>query len=148
MMLNEGCQVAMVEMLDAVGTGMFSVIINDIMSRIKPKDPTMYLHTMLTEIGDGYVMVKDVKTGEEKRIEADHVVLSLGVAPRADVLAEYRSAFKNVICVGDNAQPGPYPPRHQRGLHQVPGVFEGLIQKPRILPKHEQLPTKTIFRRM
>ena len=115
MMLNEGCQVAMVEMLDAVGTGMFSVIINDIMSRIKPKDPTMYLHTMLTEIGDGYVMVKDVKTGEEKRIEADHVVLSLGVAPRADVLAEYRSAFKNVICVGDNAQRGRIPHATKEG---------------------------------
>lgn len=115
MMLNEGCQVAMVEMLDTVGTGMFSVIINDIMSRIKPKDPTMYLHTMLTEIGDGYVMVKDVKTGEEKRIEADHVVLSLGVAPRADVLAEYRSAFKNVICVGDNAQRGRIPHATKEG---------------------------------
>ena len=115
MMLNEGCQVAMIEMLDAVGTGMFSVIINDIMSRIKPKDPTMYLHTMLTEIGDGYVMVKDVKTGEEKRIEADHVVLSLGVAPRADVLAEYRSAFKNVICVGDNAQRGRIPHATKEG---------------------------------
>ena len=115
MMLNEGCQVAMVEMLDAVGTGMFSVIINDIMSRIKPKDPAMYLHTMLTEIGDGYVMVKDVKTGEEKRIEADHVVLSLGVVPRADVLAEYRSAFKNVICVGDNAQRGRIPHATKEG---------------------------------
>ena len=115
MMLNEGCQVAMIEMLDAVGTGMFPIIVNDVMSRIKPKDPAMYLHTMLTEIGDGYVMVKDVKTGEEKRIEADHVVLSLGVAPRADVLAAYRSAFKNVICVGDNAQRGRIPHATKEG---------------------------------
>ena len=105
----EGCDVAMVEMRGAVGPGMFSVIVSDLMSRIKPYEPEIHLNSRLTEILPDGVIVTDVNTGEKSRIEGGTVVLSLGVAPRAELASEFCGAFDNVLCIGDNVRSGRIP---------------------------------------
>lgn len=105
----DGCKVVMVDMQNSVGAGMFSVIVNDLMSRIKPFEPEMHLGSMLSEICADGVIVKDVKTGETSKIEGDYVVLSLGVAPRSGLYEACRREFRNVLCVGDNLQSGRIP---------------------------------------
>ena len=108
-LLYDGCKVSMVEMQGALGPGMFSVIVADLMSRIKPFEPDIHLNSMLTKICSDGVIVKDVKTGEESSIKGDYVVLSLGVAPKSELFAACAEAFENVICVGDNVRSGRIP---------------------------------------
>ena len=105
----EGCKVSMVEMQEAVGPGMFSVIIDDLMSRMAPYSPKLYTSCALTAIGDHCAIVKNVKTNEELTIPADYVVLSLGVSPRNKIAEDFEKTFENVVRVGDNVQSGRIP---------------------------------------
>lgn len=105
----EGCKVSMVEMQNAVGPGMFSVIVDDLMNRMSPYSPAFYTCCALTSIGDHCAVVKQVETNEEMVIPADYVVLSLGVNPRNIIAEDFEKAFENVVRVGDNVQSGRIP---------------------------------------
>ena len=105
----DGCDVSVVEMQGAVGSGMFSVIVADLMKRINAFNPDINLNSKLTSIVDGGVIVTDTKTGEERKIEGDYVVLSLGVTPNTALLAEMQKNFENVLCIGDNVRSGRIP---------------------------------------
>ena len=99
----------MVEMQNAVGPGMFSVIVDDLMNRMSPYSPAFYTCCALTSIGDHCAVVKQVETNEEMVIPADYVVLSLGVNPRNIIAEDFEKAFENVVRVGDNVQSGRIP---------------------------------------
>lgn len=105
----DGCKVSIVEMQSSVGPGMFSVIVDDLMSRIAPCEPTVYTGCALTGISENGAIVKDLKENIVKELTADYVVLSLGVRPRANIAEEFENAFENVICVGDNVKSGRIP---------------------------------------
>lgn len=106
---DEGCKLAMIEMQSFVGPGMFKIIVDDTMSRILPAKPDIYLSHALKEVTDRGVLVKDLATGEDKEIEADYVVLSLGVRPRKHLLDTFGGITENIIAVGDNVQGGRIP---------------------------------------
>lgn len=104
-----GCKVKMIEMQPKVGPGMFSIIVDDTMSRILPYSPEIYTSTALTAITESGVTVRDMRSNEEHQIQADYVVLSLGVRPRESVAQSFEAAFENVIRVGDSVQSGRIP---------------------------------------
>ncbi|MBQ6479983.1 MAG: FAD-dependent oxidoreductase [Anaerolineaceae bacterium] len=105
----EGHKVSIVEMLDHVGTGMFSVIVADLMTRIKPHAPAIYTSHRLLEITPKGVLVEDLSSGTEKQILADTVILSLGVRPDEETAEMFRAAFEHVLVLGDNEKSGRIP---------------------------------------
>lgn len=106
---NEGCKVTVVEMQEKIGPGMFSVIIQDMLKRINPFEPLMLTGHMLTGFTKKGVMVRSLKDGVDKQIDADYVVLSLGVKPAEEKTAALAAQFDNCIVVGDNVQSGRIP---------------------------------------
>ena len=105
----EGCRVTIVEMADHVGTGMFSVITADLMGRIKPYNPEIFTSHALKAITADGVTAEDLTTHTDRKIGADHVVLSLGVAPDEAIAEEFRQAFEHCLVIGDNERSGRIP---------------------------------------
>lgn len=96
-----GCSLAMVEMLDSVGAGMYASVVEDVMSRILPHAPQILTGHRLAKIGAKAITLTRLSDGETVEVPADWVVLAMGVRPRAEVVQAFRAAFDNVRIVGD-----------------------------------------------
>ena len=114
MLLADGHKVAIVEMLDQIGPGIFGAILNDEMSRIKPFAPDLYPGHALVSIqagsaNDGQgstVTVEELATGKQFDIEADTVIMAAGIKPRTDVVDLFKANFNNVLVAGDARKGG------------------------------------------
>ena len=106
--LNEhGNKVTVVEMADEIAPGAWFQLVDDEMERIKPYGTEIMTGTRLCSIEDGGVIVEDIATGTQQKLEADYVVLAMGVRPQtalADKLRDY--GVRNVFCVGDAVRSG------------------------------------------
>ena len=100
-----GCRLTLVEMLGALGPGMYPALVQDVMERITPHAPQVLTGHKLKCVVPGGVELIRLSDGEVVLIEAEHVVLALGVRPRRAVADRFRAVFKNVYVVGD-AQKG------------------------------------------
>ena len=112
-LLAGGAKVAIVEMLDQIGPGIFGAILNDEMSRIKPYEPELYPGHALVSIQNGSddaargtVTIKELATGKEFDIEADIVVMAAGIKPRSEVVDQFKAAFDKVLVAGDARKGG------------------------------------------
>ena len=105
----EGCQIALFDMQEKAGVGAFSIIVDDLMRRISPSQPEIYLGHALDAITERGVLVTDLRSGEKKELPADFVVLSLGVRPKDGPVREFAAAFDHVLSLGDCAQGGRIP---------------------------------------
>ena len=105
----DGCKVVLIERLKAVGPGMFSVIVSDIMKRISVFEPEIHTGCAFTGVTETGISVQSVESGEVFDIAADYVVLSLGVSPRRELAEAFAARYENVICVGDNVESGRIP---------------------------------------
>jgi thioredoxin reductase len=101
MLADAGCDLALVEMQEAVGPGMYPSLVEDVMRRILPHNPRVLAGHRLEQIATGKIILTRVSDGEKIEILADWVVLSMGVQPRKDVVDEFRNAFAEVHVVGD-----------------------------------------------
>lgn len=105
----DGKAVTLVEMQEEIGPDMFSVIKEDLMKRMKPFNPIIYTSHKLMAIKKNKVLIKDLKHNETKEIDADYVILSLGIRPRFELFEKFNKEFDLVIPVGDNASSGNIP---------------------------------------
>jgi 2,4-dienoyl-CoA reductase-like NADH-dependent reductase (Old Yellow Enzyme family)/thioredoxin reductase len=105
----EGCRVMLIDMQAKVGVGAFPIIVDDLMRRISPCEPEMYLGHALDAINERGVLVCDLAGGEKKELPADYVVLSLGVHPKDGPVKEFTAAFDHVLSLGDCAKSGRIP---------------------------------------
>ena len=103
---DDGSEVTMIDMLDEVGKGMYPIILNDLMERVNVHSPEVMLKTMLKSVEDDGVIVEDMETGEEKKIEADLVCLSLGSKPNSKLIDSFAEAFDKVIVIGSAVKDG------------------------------------------
>lgn len=100
-LLNRGHMVSLVEMLPALGPGVFPAILNDELSRIDRARTDVYTSHKLLSVAPGEIRLERLEDGAEVTVKADSVVLAMGVRPR-DALAEtFERAFDRVIRVGD-----------------------------------------------
>jgi len=106
MLLSRGLNVSIVEMAPQIGPGIFGAILNDELSRITPHDPAIYTQHKLVSIQDDSITLEKVEDGSNVHVPADSVVLALGVRPRSDIVASFRSAFDHVVAIGDARQGG------------------------------------------
>ena len=58
------------------------------------------------EIGDGYVIYADKDTGETHKIEADTVVLAVGMRPKTDEALAFYGTAPQFYMIGDCTKPG------------------------------------------
>lgn len=106
--LNDaGCEVTVIEMAPEVAPGAWFQLVDDEMERIKPFGTKFMTGTKLVGIEPGKVLVEDVKTGANSALEADNVVLSLGVRPVNDMVTKLVGCgIHKVVTVGDAKKSG------------------------------------------
>lgn len=108
-LIENGHKIAMVDMLPEIGPGIFPAIRNDELSRVLPADPELFPGHGLVSIDEGSITIKEVATGEIKTVEADSVVLALGVRPRTAAIDYIRSIVDDevpIITIGDANKSG------------------------------------------
>jgi len=106
MLQDDGVKVTMVEMLDQVGSGVYPIILNDLMERVQKHEPTIMHQHKLLEITDNGVLIEDMKAGEQKHIQADKVCLSLGSVPKKKLVEDFKAAFDKVVVIGSAVKDG------------------------------------------
>lgn len=106
MLLDSGVQVTMVDMLDQIGKGVYPVIVNDVMARVKERQPEILLQHRLLEITDDGALLENMMTGKQVAVPADTVCLSLGSAPIKGMTERFEKSFDNVVVIGSADKDG------------------------------------------
>lgn len=106
-LLGKDHKVTVVEMLDKVGGNLYPSVTMHLVQEIMKQGGQVCKGKALVKVGDGNVTVKDTKTNEETVINADTVVLAMGVRSERANITELCEAFgDNVVLVGDADKPG------------------------------------------
>ena len=105
MLAQQGCSITMAEMLDTVGPGLYAVIRNGVLESLKPYNPTYLTGHRLVGIEPGRALLEK-EGGEAVAVEADAVVLALGVSPASINYDAYGMQFNKVAAVGDAVKGG------------------------------------------
>ena len=132
----QGCKVIFVDMLKAAGTNAYKNNVLDIMSRLNKMDIAWALGHALKEIQADGVVVENVDTKEEKKIDAEAVVLSLGYRPDQSLKAALEEKGLLVKLVGSAIKDGTIGPATTTGYE----VGAELFKKPArsfVMPKDE-----------
>ena len=100
-------RVTVVEMLAKVGGNLYPSVTMHLVQEIMKTGGVIAKEKALTEVGDGFVMVKDMQSGEVTKVPADCVVLAMGVRSDRSLVDSFRAVFADkVILVGDCAKAG------------------------------------------
>ncbi len=101
---RQGHKVKVVETQSEVAPGMFPVIKNEIVNRLKALQVELLTNTALTEITENGVLCKTAEGIKE--LPCDQVVLALGVRPDQGLAESLRAEGYEPILLGDCAQTG------------------------------------------
>ena len=105
--LSKDHAVTVVEMLDKVGGNLYPSVIMHLAQEIMKAGGTIAKGKMLKGVGESTITVADTKTGETAEIEADTVVLAMGVRPNRALVNELREIYgKDLILAGDALKGG------------------------------------------
>ncbi len=106
--LNEtGNRVTVIEMAPEIAPGTWFQLVDDEMERLAKTDTRFETCTKLLSVDERGVTVENVKTGEQRRIPADALVLSLGVRPAGHLAKELdKLGVMRIWSVGDARQSG------------------------------------------
>lgn len=106
MLALRGIRLTLVEMQGELGPGMYPPLVADVMGRIEPYAPRVLTGHKLARVMPGGVELVRLSDGEAVCIQADCVVLAMGVRPRRAVADRFRAAFSNVHVIGDARRGG------------------------------------------
>ena len=133
---ERGCKVTFVDMLKAAGTNAYKNNVLDIMSRLRKMDIEWALGHALKEITADGVVVENVDTGEEKKIGAEAVVLSLGYRPDQSLKAALEEKGIEVKLVGSAIQDGTIAPATRTGYEVGAALFRA-AEPSFVVPKED-----------
>lgn len=106
MNINGIKNIVIADMAPQIGTGMYFVVAMDLINRLMPHNPVMMPGHMLTSVGNGKVTFKKVEDGSDVTVEADSIVLSLGVRPNGALKEAFEAKFNRVVPIGDTIASG------------------------------------------
>lgn len=106
MLASNGNDVTIVEIQKNIGNGIYPSILFDITQKLNKYQVNIMTEHRITSIGENEVTLSEVNLGNQKHIEADHVVLSIGVKPRTGLLEQLKQEFSNVSVIGDAHKSG------------------------------------------
>lgn len=98
--------ISIVEMQPGIGPGIFAPVLKDELGRLTPHGVTLLPGHKLTRICSDGVMLQRLADGSDMFLQADSVVLSLGVYPDSATLEAFEEEFSNVIPIGDVKEGG------------------------------------------
>ena len=102
-----GNHVTVIEMADEIAPGNWFQLTDDEMERLSKTDTRFEMGTKLLAVDENGVLVEDVKSSEKRRIEADALILSLGVKPAGDLARQLdRLSVRRIWRVGDAVKSG------------------------------------------
>ena len=119
-----GKKVIFVDMLKAAGTNAYKTNVADVMSRLGKMNVEWYLGHSLKEIASDGIIVNNVDSGEELKIAADSVVLSLGYRPDQSLAAPLEAAGIPVKLVGSAIKDGTIAPATRTGYEVGANIFK------------------------
>ena len=100
---GEGCRLTLVDMLPEVGAGIFNILRNEMLKELEKFAPEVHTGCRLEAVTPQGAVAVNIRDGSRVELNADKVVLSLGVRPRTDMLAELKREFgERLVCVGDS----------------------------------------------
>ena len=97
----KGCRVTMADMLPNIGSGIYPTVVADVMGRLAEHAVTILTSHKLVKILEGGLELQRLSDKQTVRLEAEWVVLAIGVRQRRAILDEFRAAFDRVLTVGD-----------------------------------------------
>ena len=105
---EKGNEVTVVEMVKEIGPGVQGSVLYDITTRLKKYGVEMIPRRQLVEIDKEKAYVLNTSNNEKIAIEADYIVLSLGVASvvNSQFVQELEENFNNIKILGDASRPG------------------------------------------
>ncbi len=103
---DKGCQVTLVEMMKDVGKGLYKSVLVDTMMRYQKMGIEVKTCERLLSIGEKDVTLMNTVTSQTSKLEADTVVIALGVTPVNGLVDEFYDTFDNVFVLGDANRSG------------------------------------------
>ena len=103
---EQGHSVSLIEMAKTIGPGIYPSILMDLMGRFRKFNPQILPGHRLAAVTENGVLVVNVANGQKMEVEADTVVLALGVSPRRGVVSEFEASFDEVRVIGDASRNG------------------------------------------
>ncbi len=103
--LSQDNTVTVVEMKKDVGDTLYITVKMLLLNALKSAGVTILTGQKLTEIRERNVFLSAVSSNESSVLEADEVVLAMGVRPNRGLAEEFEAAFPHVTRVGDVSRP-------------------------------------------
>jgi len=102
----EGHEVTVVEMAKEVGPGIYRTVLYDITSRLNKHNTKLLPNHQLMAVTEDGALVMNTLNSQKMTIQADTIVLALGVSPRKEVVNRFEEAFDEVRVIGDASKGG------------------------------------------
>ena len=106
LLADKGHPITIVEMQKNIGPGINRTILVDLMMRFQKHEPVIIPNHRLMGISENGITIMNQMNNQVMQIEADTVVLALGVAPRRSMVNEFLDAFENIRVIGDAEKAG------------------------------------------
>ncbi|MFZ2536940.1 FAD-dependent oxidoreductase [Methanothrix sp.] len=99
--LKAGHRTTIVDMLHEIGQGVPIMVLIDIKRRLSEYGPGYMLGHKALEIAEDGVVLERLADGEKVFVNAETIILALGVQPRKEVVKAFKDAFSQVHIIGD-----------------------------------------------
>lgn len=99
--LKAGHRTTIVDMLHEIGQGVPIMVLIDIKLRLSEYGPAYMLGHKALEIAEDGVVLERLADGEKVFVNAEMIILALGVQPRKEVVKAFKDAFSQVHIIGD-----------------------------------------------
>lgn len=104
--LSKEHTVTVVEMMDQVGVTLYASVRGMLLKRLADAGVTILTGKRMEKVTNTVVTLKDVATGEMSELDADAVILALGVKSNRDLATQLQGESYKVTCLGDADKPG------------------------------------------
>lgn len=116
---TRGNKVSLVDMLPKFGSDVYPANMVTIMKNLNAHNVSMLTSHKLNKISDKSVSLIKLENNSPVEIEADKVVLSLGITPNKSLESIMRDNFNNVKVIGDASKPGRIAEAVREGFEKV-----------------------------
>ena len=119
---EQGNQLIIVEMLDDIGHDVYHQNVTDVLSRLKPSNPTFLTGYKLVEITQEKIILENTHTAKHENHTIDKVVLAVGMSSNNDIQDLLETYFENVYVIGDARKVGRIATATRDGFHVGFGI--------------------------
>lgn len=102
-------EVAIVEMQPKLAPDTHPQLTKDLMSRINPGNPELFIGHRLSAFTDTGVQLTKMDDGSVVNVDADYVILAMGVRPDYEQVKFYEDNFDRIYIIGDASKAGDIP---------------------------------------